>query len=168
MTYSKNLTEKRDAALAAADAVVAAAADAKRELTTEEDAQIAQTLDVVRDLDEQIRRHKELEERAAAAAESRKATGVEAAVTTVKSEPRTYSPQSSNSFIADAFRAQFSNDFSAQERLARHMREEQVERRDVTSSNFAGLIVPQFLTDLAAPFARAGRPVADRARRHAL
>ena len=168
MTYSKNLTEKRDAALAAADAVVTAAADAKRELTTEEDAQIAQTLDVVRDLDEQIRRHKELEERAAAAAESRKATGVEAAVTTVKSEPRTYSPQSSNSFIADAFRAQFSNDFSAQERLARHMREEQVERRDVTSSNFAGLIVPQFLTDLAAPFARAGRPVADRARRHAL
>jgi HK97 family phage major capsid protein len=48
------------------------------------------------------------------------------------------------------------------------MREEQVERRDVTSSNFAGLIVPQFLTDLAAPLARAGRPVADRARKHAL
>ena len=168
MTYSKNLTEKRDAALAAADALVAKAADEKRELTTEEDAEIAQTLDIVRDLDEQIRRHKELEERAAAAAESRKASGVEAAVTTVKSEPRTYSPQSSHSFIADAFRAQFSNDFSAQERLARHMREEQVERRDVTSSNFAGLIVPQFLTDLAAPFARAGRPVADRARKHAL
>jgi HK97 family phage major capsid protein len=168
MTYSKNLTEKRDAALAAADALVAKAADEKRELTTEEDAEIAQTLDVVRDLDEQIRRHKELEERAAAAAESRKAAGVEAAVTTVKSEPRTYSKESSHSFIADAFRAQFSNDFSAQERLARHMREEQIERRDVTSSNFAGLIVPQFLTELAAPFARAGRPVADRARKHAL
>lgn len=168
MTYSKNLTEKRDAALAAADALVAKAADEKRELTTEEDAEIAQTLDVVRDLDEQIRRHKELEERAAAAAESRKAAGVEAAVTTVKSEPRTYSKESSHSFIADAFRAQFSNDFGAQERLARHMREEKIERRDVTSSNFAGLIVPQFLTELAAPFARAGRPTADRARKHAL
>jgi len=168
MTYSQTLTEKRDAALAKADALVSAAATEKRELTTEEDAEIAQTLEAVRDLDEQIRRHKELEERAAAAAESRKASGVEAAVTTVKSEPRTYSKESAHSFIADAFRAQFSNDFSAQERLARHMREEQVERRDVTSANFAGLIVPQFLTDLAAPFARAGRPVADRSRKHAL
>lgn len=168
MTYSKTLTEKRDAALAKADALVATAAEAQRELTTEEDAEIAQTLDIVRDLDEQIRRHKELEERAAVAAESRKAAGVEAAVTTVKSEPRTYSPQSNNSFIADAFRAQFSNDYSAQERLSRHMREEQVERRDVTSANFAGLIVPQFLTELAAPFARAGRPFLDQARKHTL
>jgi len=168
MTYSKNLTEKRDAALAAADALVAKAADEKRELTTEEDAEIAQTLDIVRDLDEQIRRHKELEERAAAAAESRKAAGVEAAVTTVKSEPRTYRAQGDHSFLRDAFAAQIQNDYAAQERLARHMREEQVERRDVTSANFAGLIVPQFLTDLAAPFARAGRPFADRARKHQL
>jgi HK97 family phage major capsid protein len=168
MTYSKTLTEKRDAALAKADALVSAAANEKRELTTEEDADIAQTLEAVRDLDEQIRRHKELEERAAAAAESRKSSGVEAAVTTVKSEPRTYAPNSSNSFIRDAFAAQFSNDFAASERLARHMNEERVERRDVTSSNFAGLIVPQFLTELAAPFARAGRPFLDVARKHQL
>lgn len=168
MTYSKTLTEKRDAALAAADALVAKAADEKRELTKEEDADIAATLDSVRDLDEQIRRHKELEERAAVAAESRKAAGVEAAVTAVKSEPRTYSEKSTHSFVRDAFAAQFSNDFGAQERLARHMKEESVERRDVTSANFAGLIVPQFLTELAAPFARAGRPTADRARKHVL
>ncbi len=94
MTYSASLTEKRDAALAKADALVAAAAADKRELTTEEDKDIAETLEAVRDLDEQIRRHKELEERAAAAAESRKASGVASAVTTVKSEPRTYSPKS--------------------------------------------------------------------------
>lgn len=168
MTYSKTLTEKRDAALAKADALVSAAANEKRELTTEEDADIAQTLEAVRDLDEQIRRHKELEERAAAAAESRKAAGVEVAVTEVKSEPRTYRASGDHSFIRDAFAAQFSNDFAASERLARHMKEEAVERRDVTSSNFAGLIVPQFLTELAAPFARAGRPVADRARKHQL
>jgi HK97 family phage major capsid protein len=168
MTYSKTLTEKRDAALAKADELVAKAADEKRELTTDEDAEIAQTLEVVRDLDEQIRRHKELEERAAAAAESRKAAGVEAAVTTVKSEPRTYTAKGDHSFIGDAFRAQFMGDYAAQDRLARHMREESVERRDVTSANFAGLLVPQFLTDLAAPFARAGRPTADVARKHAL
>ena len=168
MTYSKQLTEKRDAALAKADALVAAAQDAQRELTSEEDADITATLDIVRDLDEQIRRHSELEERAAAAAESRKAAGVEVSATVVKSEPRTYTPKSGHSFIADAFRAQFSNDFEAQQRLSRHMNEERIERRDVTSTNFAGLVVPQFLTDLAAPFARAGRPVADRARKHSL
>jgi len=48
------------------------------------------------------------------------------------------------------------------------MQEEQIERRDVTSANFAGLMVPQFLTDLAAPFARAGRVTADLARKHEL
>jgi len=168
MTYSQTLTEKRGAMLEKAEAIVKTAQDMVRELTADEDKEVASTLEAVRDLDEQIRRHKELEDRAAAAAESRKAAGVEVAVTTVKSEPRTYSPHSTNSFIADAYRAQFSNDFGAAERLARHMREESIERRDVTSTNFAGLLVPQFLTDLAAPFARAGRPVADRARKHAL
>jgi HK97 family phage major capsid protein len=38
----------------------------------------------------------------------------------------------------------------------------------VTSTNFAGLVVPQFLTDLAAPFARAGRPFMDVSRKHNL
>ena len=56
MTYSKQLIEKRDAELAKADALVAIAADEKRELSQEEDTQIAQTLEVVRDLDEQITR----------------------------------------------------------------------------------------------------------------
>ena len=168
MTYSATLNEKRNAALALADDIVAKATADARELTADEDKQIADTLDIVRDLDEQIRRHVELEQRAAEAAEVRKANNVEQAVTAVKSEPRTYAPSSDHSFIRDAFAAQFMNDFGASERLARHMREESIERRDVTSANFAGLLVPQFLTDLAAPFARAGRPVADRARKHAL
>jgi HK97 family phage major capsid protein len=170
MTYSKQLIEKRDAELAKADALVAIAADEKRELSQEEDTQISQTLDVVRDLDEQITRHEELEGRNAAAAEARKAAGIEKVIApaVVKSEARTYSPKAEVSFVADAYAAQFSNDFSAKERLARHMNEERIERRDVTSANFAGLIVPQFLTDLAAPFARAGRPFLDAARKHQL
>jgi HK97 family phage major capsid protein len=170
MTYSKQLIEKRDAELAKADALVAIAADEKRELSQEEDTQIAQTLEVVRDLDEQITRHAELEGRNAAAAEARKAAGIEKVIApaVVKSEARTYSPQAGVSFVADAYAAQFSNDFSAKERLARHMNEERIERRDVTSANFAGLIVPQFLTELAAPFARAGRPFLDAARKHQL
>jgi HK97 family phage major capsid protein len=170
MTYSKQLIEKRDAELAKADALVAIAADEKRELSQEEDTQIAQTLEVVRDLDEQITRHAELEGRNAAAAEARKVAGIEQVIApaVVKSEARTYSPNAEVSFVADAYAAQFSNDFSAQERLARHMNEERIERRDVTSANFAGLVVPQFLTDLAAPFARAGRPFLDAARKHQL
>jgi hypothetical protein len=109
-----------------------------------------------------------LEQRASESKEIRKDLGVEFGAAVVKSEPRTYTERSGNSFVADAYAAQFNNDFTAKERLARHMNEEKVERRDVTSANFAGLIVPQYLTELAAPFARAGRPVADVARKHSL
>ena len=63
--------------------------------------------------------------------------------------------------MKDAFNAQFKNDYAASERLARRTREESIERRDVDTSNFSGLVVPQYLVDLAAPFARAGRPTAD-------
>ena len=164
--YTDILSEKRDAALARAEQITQVAVSESRDITKDEDALIASALDEVRDLDEQIKRHAELEARAAAAAETRAAKPAD--VVTVKSEPRTYSAESRNSFIADAFNAQFNGDFVARERLARHMQEERVERRDVTSANFAGLVVPQYLTDLAAPFARAGRPTSDAARKHQL
>lgn len=168
--FSKSLIEKRDAALAKAEAIVEAAQAEARELTKEEDAAIAASLDEVRSLDEQIATHSELEKRSAEAAELRKEKKFDqvASPAVVKTEARTYSLNSDHSFIADAYAAQISGDFAARERLARHMNEERVERRDVTSANFAGLIVPQYLTDLAAPYARAGRPTADIARKHQL
>ena len=164
--YTEVLQQKRDSALARAEQITAVAVAESRDITKDEDAEIAKALDEVRELDEQVKRHAELEERAAAAVETRREKAVD--VVTVKSEPRTYSPQSEASFIADAFRSQFNNDWEANQRIARHMQEEKVERRDVTSANFAGLVVPQFLTDLAAPFARAGRPFMDASRKHAL
>ena len=164
MAMSDTLKEKRSALLSEAQSIVDAAETEKRDLTADEDGKIAEALKAAGDLDGQIAKHEELEARTAAAKAVRKEQGV----AVVKSEPRTYSQRSGHSFISDAYRAQFNNDWAAQERLSRHMREEQVERRDVTSSNFAGLIVPQFLTELAAPFARAGRPLADRARKHQL
>lgn len=164
--YTELLSEKRESALARAEQITQAAVTEQRDLSKEEDEQVAAVLEEVRDLDEQIKRHAELEARAAAAAEARKEKPAVAAV--VKAEPRTYRSNGEHSFIADAYAAQFNNDFAAKDRLARHMNEERVERRDVTSANFAGLVVPQYLTDLAAPFARAGRPVADIARKHAL
>ena len=170
MSFSKSLIEKRDAALAKAEAIVEAAQAEARELTPEQDAEIAVALDEVRSLDEQIATHSELEKRSAEAAELRKENKFDAVVApaVVKSEARTYSPNSEASFVADAYAAQFNNDFAAKDRLARHMNEEKIERRDVTSANFAGLVVPQFLTDLAAPFSRAGRPFLDVARKHQL
>lgn len=164
MAMSETLKEKRSILLSEAQSIVDAAEAEKRDLTADEDGKIAEALKAAGELDGQIAKHEELEARNAAAKAVRKEHGV----AVVKSEPRTYTQRSEHSFVADAFRAQFNNDFAARERLARHMNEERVERRDVTSSNFAGLIVPQFLTDLAAPFARAGRPLADVARKHAL
>ena len=170
MSMTQSLTEKRDAALAKAEAIVEAAKTEARELTSEEDSEITASLDECRSLDEQIKTHSELEKRSAEAAELRKEKKFDSAVApaVVKSEARTYAPQAETSFIRDAYAAQFNNDYQASERLARHMAEERIERRDVTSAAFAGLVVPQFLTDLAAPFARAGRVTADLARKHQL
>jgi HK97 family phage major capsid protein len=165
MAYSDKLVEKRDAHLATAQAIVDAAETEVRELTNEEDATIATEIRSATELDESIKHHQELEARNAAAKEVRKENGL---ATVIKSEVRTYTQQGSHSFLADAFAAQFNGSYEARERLARHAQEEAIERRATTTSNFAGLVVPQYLTDLAAPLARAGRPVADAARKHPL
>lgn len=168
MALSEKLIEKRDAHLASAQSIVDAAEAEARDLTQDENDQIGVALRSASDLDAQIAQHKELEARNANATEMRAQAGL-IAPAVVKSEARTYSRENRDtSFLADAFAAQFNNDWQAQQRLARHMNEEKVERRDVTSANFAGLVVPQYLTELAAPLARAGRPVADIANVHQL
>ena len=166
MAMSEKLSEKRNAFIATAQSIVDAAELEARDLTAEEDAEIANSLRSAAELDESIKTHKDLEARSIEAAEVRTKAGFVTAKVT--HEARTYAPQADTSFIRDAYAAQFNNDYQASERLARHMQEERVERRDVTSANFAGLVVPQFLTDLAAPFARAGRVTADLARKHQL
>lgn len=170
MSHSQRLVEKRAALVADAETIANTAETEERDLTPDEESRISALLDEARGLDESIKTHQELEQRSAQAAELRKSNGVAeaSAPARVTREERTYSERSSASFIQDAYLANITGDFAARERLARHMNEERIERRDVTSANFAGLIVPQFLTDLAAPFARAGRPVADAARKHPL
>lgn len=167
--YSAKLKEQRSALIEKASAIVAKATTEQRDLTADEDKEIVDSLKSAEELDSSIQHHEELEARSAEAAKVREERGLkESASTRVVSEPRTYSPTAPTSFIRDAYSAQFNNDYEAQQRLARHMNEERIERRDVTSANFAGLVVPQFLTDLAAPFARAGRVAADLARKHQL
>lgn len=114
----------------------------------------------------------ELEARAAATAEARAYDDV----ARVTREERTYSADSDKrgvSFIHDVVARTF-GDMDASQRLSRHQQEERVERgstleaRAIGTSALGALVVPQYLTDLVAPLARAGRPLADIANRMAL
>ena len=79
----------------------------------------------------------------------------------VGEEPLTYSETSGRSFFRDLYASQMHHDPSAQQRIARHSAEMDVEYRDSSTASFAGLVVPQYLTALAAELARAGRPFAN-------
>jgi HK97 family phage major capsid protein len=172
--FLSQLHDKRNQKAELIDATLARAAEEDRDLNEIEVANVSALALEIEKLDARIGQVTDIETRKAAAADLAKRVDGEktetrpAAAYKVGSEPRTYSPQSENSFIRDAFAAQVLNDFDARERIARHQQEERIEKRDVTSTNFAGLVVPQFLTDLAAPFARAGRPFMDVSRKHNL
>lgn len=165
MSYLDKVIERRDAVKAEIDAVLeAVAAEERTDLTEEETKKVDALVEESRSLDEKIEKFKAQADADAKASEARSAlAGVampKASVSVVRDE-RTYRPDSEVSFVRDAFNAQVRGDFAAAERLSRHMKEESVERRDVDTGNFAGLVVPQYLIDLAAPLARAGRPTAD-------
>ena len=104
-------------------------------------------------------------------------------------EPRTYAPHKDYGFDQSrgefrrgskpgaAFErdvaAAFLGDYEAQDRLRRHTAEERVERgeyleRAAGTGAFAGLTVPQYLTDLYAPATAANRPFADAINIHPL
>jgi len=166
MSYLDKVIERRDAVKVELDAVLeAVAAENRTDLTEDESAKVDALVEESRSLDSKIEK---LTAQAAADAKASEARSAVAEVAMPKvggakvtREARTYSPEGEASFVKDAFAAKFSNDYAASERLARHTREEEIERRSVGTGNFAGLVIPQYLVDLAAPFARAGRPTAD-------
>jgi hypothetical protein len=95
----------------------------------------------------------------------------------VGAEPRTYARETDPKgiqFLRDVAQSYIFRDPGAADRLSRHMQEERVERgeqlvdRATGTSNFSGLVVPQYLVDLVAPHAKAGRPFADVCRGHDL
>jgi HK97 family phage major capsid protein len=165
MSYFDNVVERRDAVKVEMDAILeAVAAESRTDLTEEETTKVDALVEESRALDAKIEK---LTAQATADAKASEARAAVAAVVTpvgsavITREARTYSAEGENSFVKDAFNAQFKNDYAAQERLARHSKEESIERRAVATGNFEGLVVPQYLVDLAAPYARAGRPTAD-------
>lgn len=97
------------------------------------------------------------------------------AVARVGAEKRTYNPDSDKrgkQFLQDVGSALL-GDMDARDRLNRHSTEESVERggqefRAAGTGAFAGLVVPQYLTDMYAPLARANRPFADAINKHDL
>ena len=166
MSYLDKVIERRDAVKVEMDAILEAVASENRtDLTEDESAKVDTLVEESRSLDSKIEK---LTAQAAADTKAAEARSSVAEVAMPKvggakvtREARTYSADTDASFVKDAFTAKFSNDYAAQERLARHTREEEVERRSVGTGNFAGLVIPQYLVDLAAPLARAGRPTAD-------
>ena len=93
-------------------------------------------------------------------------------VARVGREERTYhrgNTRGGGPFLRDVIAQFLYRDIEAEQRLLRHMQEERVERGqymeraagDATTGAFAGLVVPQYLTDLYAPAVAARRPFAD-------
>jgi HK97 family phage major capsid protein len=97
----------------------------------------------------------------------------------VGQEERTYhrgNDRKGTSFLRDVSRQFLYNDHQAADRLSRHMAEERVERADylqraagdTNTGNWAGLTVPQYLTDMYAPNIAALRPFANICNKHDL
>jgi len=99
-------------------------------------------------------------------------------VARIGQEKRTYNPgncRKGAEFLQDVIASYAHHDEEAGFRLRGHMREERVERgaylekrANVGTGNFAGLVVPQYLTDLYAPAVAALRPFADVCNQHDL
>lgn len=171
MKLLDQLVAERSEITTAVEAVLDRAADETRDLTEAEDKNLADLTERAKALDARIADLREIQVshleaakiRAEVAATDDNKPESEAPVNRVdvKSEPLTYSEHASTSFFRDAYAAEFNGDAAAKERLARHQVEMAHELRDSGSSNFAGLVVPQYLTGLAAPFLRAGRSTMD-------
>jgi HK97 family phage major capsid protein len=142
---------------------------------------LTQTLEALKERKAELDASFEAREKAQKAAERWSAREVQTEVrggsARIKSEPRTYSPDAARrgqSFFRDIYARQWNQDPGAAERLERHSREARFnelagyEARDVTSSNFSGLVVPQYLTDMVAPMQRAMAPTVAIANRHEL
>lgn len=153
----------------------AVAAEDRSDLTPDETAKFAELRAKIAVLDTEDRDSADFDKSIAAARaryedlvaldqrqyEAAKAPGT---VARVVSEERTYHPGNAGerSFFADAYQAR-QGDPRAAERIARHSAE-MAESRDAGTGAFGALVVPQYLVDLYAPTARAGRPVANAVR----
>lgn len=172
--FLNQLSTKRVEKMELIDATLNRAAEEDRDISEVEDLNVKALAIEIEKLDQRIQQVAELETRKQAATELAKRVEVttpetrEAGGWKVTSEEPTYHARGNNSFLGDAIAAEFNNNYDAAERIQRYGRELKLEKRDVGTANFAGLVVPQYLIDLYANLARAGRPTADICRKHVL
>lgn len=164
--FLANALERREAIrLRVAEITTTAEKEERKALTADEETEFATLLEESRTLDAKIETLGAQAESDAKATEQRaRFAGVVTPVTKagegVTKEERTYRQEGEFSFLQDAYMAS-KGDGAAIARTSRHMVEESVERRSIGTPAMVGLTVPQYLIDLAAPLARAGRPFLD-------
>lgn len=175
-TFLTSLREKRESKTALIQSTLDRAAEEARDLSEIELANVEALNLEIKKLDERIEQMSDIELRNAKAAElaakvdakAEPKKEVRAGTFIVTKEESTYSERSSNDFLTDAIKSFYKTDSEASDRIARHQKEMVVEKRAASTTSFGGLVVPQYLVDLYAPLARAGRPFADAARKHTL
>lgn len=164
--FLSNLHETRAQKGELIDATLTRAADEGRDITDIELANIQALKLEIDKLDARIEQITEIEVRKAKAQELAAVVDGDtvetraAAPARVISEEPTYHERGNNDFLADAIAAEFGGSYEARERIARYQRES-MEKRDSGSSNFAGLVIPQYLVSEFAGLRRPGRPVLD-------
>ena len=170
MKLLDQLVEERDGISQAQQGIVTRAADEERDLTDTENTNLHDLATRAEELDTRIAELRQVQVSNLEAAklraevqatddnnETRAVGGV-----VVTNEPLTYAEENrSKSFFQDMYNSQFNGDIDASDRIRRHREEMAVEHRDGTTASYAGLVVPQYLTQLAAELSRAGRPFAD-------
>lgn len=150
------------------DGIIAAAESEARDLTADEATEFRSVKAEIKTFEKDVA---ELRDRAGEVVEqeSRKSAAAAAVPFTVPAfakgshtEERTYRPDlRDQSFFGDAYKWHDRSDRQAGERIERHMRESEVEHRDITTGTLNGLVPPLYLLDQAALLARAGRVLAD-------
>tara|TARA_Y100000593_G_scaffold58526_1_gene108752 strand:- start:12094 stop:13446 length:1353 start_codon:yes stop_codon:yes gene_type:complete len=169
MQLLDTLVEERAEISEAQTGLVQRAADEERDLTETEDQSLKDLATRAEELDTRIKELRAVQVANLEAAKLRAEVNATDDTETravgnvvVTHEPLTYTEENrSVSFFQDLYNSQYNGDIDASDRIRRHRQEMAVEHRDGTTANYAGLVVPQYLTELAAELARAGRPFAD-------
>tara|TARA_A100000172_G_scaffold78465_1_gene64086 strand:- start:6591 stop:7943 length:1353 start_codon:yes stop_codon:yes gene_type:complete len=169
MKLLDQLVEERATISETQTGLVTRAADEERDLTETEDTNLKDLATRAEELDTRIAELRAVQvanlEAAKLRAEVASTDDTEVRAVgnvVVTNEPSTYSQENrSVSFFQDLYNMQYNNDIDASDRIRRHRQEMDIEHRDSSTSSFSGLVVPQYLTELAAELSRAGRPFAD-------
>jgi HK97 family phage major capsid protein len=156
----KEMLEKREGLVDEVKAMTELAEKEDRDFTDEETQKYDSLKSEINELGDRITEAEEIRKAEKEIAESREKLGVveerlEPVVEEI-TEPGVYHKGGEHSFLSDAFNSR-QGDFQAQDRINRHQ-QGNGEKRDVGTGAFAGLVVPQYLTDLVAEKARGGSP----------